>query len=123
VTLVDTSIWIDHFRQGDALLAQLLRQRLVVMHPFVLGELAIGNLPRRRAILADLQDLTQVIVAEHQEVMSFIEHERLFGTGIGYLDAHLLAATRLTEETTLWTRDKPLLRVAERLSLAARLTH
>lgn len=121
--LVDTSVWIDHFRKGDELLAELLDRAEVVTHPFVIGELALGQLPRRQAVLADLRGLPQVTVAHHDEVMHFIERERLFGTGIGYLDAHLLAGVRLTSGVALWTRDKPLLTVAERLSLAARVVH
>ena len=121
--LVDTSVWIDHFCKGDELLADLLGREQVVMHPFVIGELAMGHLPRRLAILADLRDLPQVTVAQHIEVMHFIERGRLFGTGVGYLDAHLLAGVSLTSGAALWTRDKQLLAVAERLSLAAHLAH
>lgn len=121
--LVDTSVWIDHFRKGDERLADLLERAQVVTHPFVIGELALGRLPRRDALLADLRDLPQASVADAGEIMLLIEQESLFGSGIGYLDVHLLAATRLTPDTSLWTRDKRLSAVAERLSLATRMAH
>jgi len=123
VILVDTSVWIDHFRKGDERLADLLERAQVVTHPFVIGELALGRLPRRDALLADLRDLPQASVADAGEIMLLIEQESLFGSGIGYLDVHLLAATRLTPDTSLWTRDKRLSAVAERLSLATRMAH
>jgi predicted nucleic acid-binding protein len=123
VILVDTSVWIDHFRTADELLADLLSSKAVLTHPFVIGELALGNLRHRNEILMDLEDLPQVVVAEDAEVMRLIDAESLFGLGIGYVDAHLVAATRLTPDASLWTRDRRLAAVAERLSIAARLTH
>lgn len=101
----------------------LLDRGQVLIHPFVIGELAIGNLRQREVVLQDLKDLDRVVVADDQEVMRFIEAERLFGLGLGYVDAHLLASVKLTPETFLWTRDKRLSAAAERLSLAARVTH
>lgn len=121
--LVDTSVWIDHLRSGDALLAGLLDEGQVLSHPFIIGELALGNLRQRESILADLLELPQAFAAGDDEVMHFIDRERLFGFGIGYLDAHLLAATRLTQGAALWTRDRRLSAAAERLSLAARAVH
>jgi predicted nucleic acid-binding protein len=118
VILVDTSIWIDHLRQGNEKLAQLLRAGQVLAHPHVIGELALGNLQNRRAVLDALQDLPHVSVATDREVLRFIETNTLFGIGIGYLDAHLLAAVRLSPGTTLWTRDKRLLAASTRLGLA-----
>jgi predicted nucleic acid-binding protein len=119
VILVDTSVWIDHLRSGDAILAGLLDEGQVLSHPFIIGELALGNLRQRETILADLLELPQTFVAGDDEVLHFIHRAGLFGIGIGYLDAHLLAATRLTPGALLWTRDKRLSAAAQRLSLAA----
>jgi predicted nucleic acid-binding protein len=123
VILVDSSLWIEHLRRRDAILMDLLDRGQVLIHPFVIGELAIGNLRQREVVLQDLKDLDRVVVAGDEEVMRFIEAERLFGLGLGYVDAHLLASVKLTPETFLWTRDKRLSAAAERLSLAARVTH
>jgi predicted nucleic acid-binding protein len=123
VILVDSSVWIDHLRRTDEILTDLLDRAQVMTHPFVIGELAIGNLRPRNVVLDVLRKLDRVIVARDDEVLRFIEQERLFGLSLGYVDVHLLAAARLTPETTLWTRDKRLSAAAERLSLAARVTH
>jgi predicted nucleic acid-binding protein len=117
VILVDTSVWIDHFRRGDATLARLLGNGAVVGHPWVTGELALGNLTRRDEILRLLAALPQATRARTHEVLRLIEQEALCGAGIGYVDAHLLAAARLTADTRLWTGDKRLLAVATRLGL------
>ncbi len=117
--LVDTSVWVDHLRAGDKALASLLDGALVLVHPFVIGELALGHLRQSDLVLGALQDLPQATVATDQEVLAFIRHHALPGLGIGYVDAHLLASTRLTADAFLWTRDKRLLAVAERLGLAA----
>ncbi len=106
--LVDTSIWIDHFRRRDERLVELLSNGQVWMHPFVLGELALGNLVPRSEIIAELKNLPQIDVATDGEVLEFIGTQNLFGLGIGYVDAHLLAAMRITPGVTLWTRDKRL---------------
>lgn len=116
--LVDTSVWVDHFRADDAVLAGLLTRGRVLTHPFVIGELALGNLRQRTAILNELLALPQADVAADDEVLSYIGREALFGQGIGYVDAHLLAAVRLMPGVLLWTRDKHLLPVAGQLSLA-----
>lgn len=118
--LVDTSVWVDHLRKGDPALARLLDNGMVLAHPFVIGELALGNLRQRDLILTALQDLPRAVAATEQEVLLFIDQHALAGAGIGYVDAHLLAAVRLTAGATLWTRDKRLLGVAQRLDLAAR---
>lgn len=106
--LVDTSIWVQHFREGEPELIQLLDRGRVLGHPFVVGELALGNLPDRTTVLHWLERLPQALVARHDEVFQFIIAERLAGEGIGYVDACLLAATRLTPEALFWTRDRRL---------------
>jgi hypothetical protein len=119
VILVDTSVWVDHFRKGDQALARLLFNSQVLMHPFIVGELSLGILRQREVILTALHDLPQAKVATEKEVLHFIEENALPGSGIGHVDAHLLAATRLTPGTALWTRDRRLFEVAARLALAA----
>ena len=115
--LVDTSVWIDHLRAGEAALAERLKAGQVLTHPFVIGELALGNLRGRETVLGALQDLPQASVASDREVLHFIERHALFGIGIGYIDAHLLAAVRLTPGSALWTHDKRLAAAAEKLGL------
>jgi predicted nucleic acid-binding protein len=119
VILVDTSVWVGHFRDHDARLAALLNAAQVLMHPFVLGELAMGNLASRPQLLADLRALPVIGAAMEDEVLGFIERQRLFGLGIGYVDAHLLAAVQLAAGARLWTLDKRLVTAAARLGLAA----
>jgi predicted nucleic acid-binding protein len=123
VILVDTSVWIDHFRLASAILTELLGSRRVLGHPFVLGEVALGNLRRRDQILRVLRRLPQAASASHREVLQLVDSEALFGRGIGYVDAHLLAAVRLTPEAKLWTRDRRLQAVAAELGVAAVLSH
>ena len=115
--LVDTSVWIDHFRQGDAALTTALEAGQVGMHSFVLGELACGNLRSRVEVLSLLQALPAMPVNTDQEVLFFIDRHELMGRGIGYVDAHLLASARLGS-TQLWTRDKRLRAVASEMGLA-----
>ena len=121
--LVDTSIWVDHLRVGDERLAALLDGGEVLAHPFVIGELALGNLRQRNVFLSELLRLPQADVASDEEVLGLIDREKLFGRGIGYVDAHLLAATRLTTDTRLWTHDRTLNAVAAELGLAAAVLH
>ena len=121
--LVDSSIWIDHIRARDELLATLLARHEVLAHPFIIGEVALGNIRNRNAVLGRLEELPRAELATDEDVLSLIEQHRLYGLGIGYVDAHLLAATRLTPATSLWTRDRRLRDVAVELHLAARLTH
>lgn len=118
--LLDTSIWIDHLRQGDGQVTLALQSCRVLTHPFVIGELACGNLKSRTSLLALLTNLPKARTAQDQEVLRFIEHHKLMGQGIGYIDAHLLAATALTESARLWTRDKRLDALAHGLGLAYR---
>jgi hypothetical protein len=118
VILVDTSVWIDHLRAGNRLLVELLEAGNVLVHPFVIGEIALGNLKQRGLILGALADLPQAVVARDDEVMPFIEGSGLFGRGIGYLDVHLLASIRLTVGSLLWTHDRRLRDIAEQLGMA-----
>lgn len=114
--LVDTSVWVDHLRIGDPELAALLQDGRVLVHPWVVGELALGQLWGRSEVLGLLQNLPHATVATDLEVLNLIEARHLFGLGIGYVDAHLLAATLLTG-AGLWTRDKRLAAAASRLGL------
>jgi len=116
--LVDTSVWVDHLRRGDTQLAELLEGGGVVMHPFVVGEIACGTLADRPLILELLQALATVVVADNDEALGFIERHGLYGKGIGFIDVHLLASVALTAGASLWTRDKRLHSVAEELGLA-----
>jgi hypothetical protein len=118
VILVDTSVWVDHLRAGDEGLSALLDAGHVLTHPFVAGELALGHLRQPELVLHMLANLPQATVATDAEVLQFIGRHALSGTGIGYVDAHLLAAVRLTAAASIWTRDKILLGVAKRLDLA-----
>jgi predicted nucleic acid-binding protein len=116
--LVDTSVWVDHLRRGDAQLVDLLDRAKVVMHPFVVGEIACGSLRDRSSILELLQNLPAAAVADSAEVLGFIERHVLHGQGIGYVDVHLLASVALTQGAQLWTRDKSLHAVAVALRCA-----
>jgi predicted nucleic acid-binding protein len=118
VILVDTSVWVDHFRVGVADLVSALNDGEILMHPFVLGELACGNFRKRSHALALLRELPLAREATHDEVMAMIDERRLMGRGIGYVDAHLLAAVAITPEARLWTRDASLSRLAASLGLA-----
>lgn len=110
--LADTSIWIDHFRRGDNDLVKIIGNDLLLCHPAVIGELALGSLRDRTTVLTFLRAQRETIVATHDEVMTLIERHNVFSMGIGYTDAHLLASVLLDQRTSLWTRDK-------RLKLAA----
>jgi predicted nucleic acid-binding protein len=121
--LVDTSVWIDHLARGDTELQSLLEEGEVLMHPYIAAEIALGSLKQRDETVGALQALPEIPTARHVEVMAFLNNERLFGIGIGYVDLHLLAATRLAPGTTLWTRDRRLLQAALKLNLAAFAAH
>ncbi len=116
--IVDTSIWVDHLRRNNELLASLLDDGRVLVHPFVIGEVALGQMRQRKIILAALLDLPRSQVATEEEVLGFIERHTLSGRGVGYIDVHLLAAARLTAGAALWTRDRRLHAVADALGLA-----
>jgi predicted nucleic acid-binding protein len=117
--LVDTSIWVGHFRDGRPRLASLLDDGAVLGHPWVVGELSLGMLSRRTETLRLLRRLPQSEVATMAELDAFIERRQLHGIGIGYVDAALLAAVALTPDARLWTGDKRLRAAATRLDLAA----
>jgi len=106
--LVDTSVWVDHLRAGDDELVTLLEEGRVLVHPFVIGEIACGILADRAETLDLLANMPAAPCAEHHEVLAFVEQHRLYGKGIGYVDAHLLASVALTPGTRLWTRDRRL---------------
>ena len=118
VILVDTSIWIEHLRSHDQNLSTLLDRGLVLTHPFVVGELAVGNLRQRAMVLDNLRRLPKARLATDREVLDFIERNRLWGRGVGYLDVHLLVATKLSEFASFWTADNRLATVAAGLKLA-----
>lgn len=115
--LVDTSVWLAHFRQRNDVLANLLDFDLVMVHPLILGELACGTPPNRLQTLGDLGSLQQVQQASVREVIDFIERERLFGLGCGLIDLQLLASTLLTQGVALWSMDKRLCTLAERFGV------
>jgi predicted nucleic acid-binding protein len=116
--LVDTSVWVDHLRGGVAALAVALEQGVVLTHPFVLGELACGNLKNRSEVLRLLAELPSPPMATDAEALKFIESRALMGRGIGYIDVHLLASVVLDGSARLWTRDSRLAAVAGKLKLA-----
>ncbi|MBC7586673.1 MAG: PIN domain-containing protein [Tardiphaga sp.] len=119
--LIDTSIWIDHFRKQNARLSAALIRGDALMHAFVLGELALGREQRFAEIFKDLMDLPSAKIASPNEVLRLISRQALAGSGIGYVDAHLVASALLMPDVRLWTRDKRLRAVAERLSISAEM--
>lgn len=116
--LVDTSVWVDHLRYGDDELIKQLEAGQTLVHPFVIGELACGNLSNRSEVLRLLHDLPRAPMATNEEVLILIEKNVLMGLGIGFIDAHLLAATLLAYGSRIWTRDKRLHLVADELNLS-----
>jgi predicted nucleic acid-binding protein len=117
MVLVDTSVWISHLREKNARLANLLNDGEVVCHPFVVGELACGNLRNRTEILSLLKSLPMSVEAEHEEVLQFIDSNKLMGKGLGYMDIHLMASAVLTG-IPIWTLDKKLGQVANVLRIS-----
>lgn len=115
--LPDTSVWIDHLRVADGQLTQILARKNALCHPFVIGEIALGAIPKRESVLRLLRALRQPQIATHDEVLQFIEQHSLFRRGIGFVDAHLLASVLLTPEARLWTRDKRLRAIATELGV------
>ncbi len=119
--LVDTSIWIDHLHHSEPALVTLLRDASVCIHPMIIGELALGTLRDRSSFLALLADLPSTPEASSAEVLHFIETNALFGVGLSLVDAHLLAAVRLSARDHLWTRDSRLRAAADALGVSADL--
>ncbi|MEO6991551.1 MAG: PIN domain-containing protein [Candidatus Baltobacteraceae bacterium] len=116
--LVDTSVWVDHLRLGNAALEQLLKQELVATHPFIIGELSCGNIRNRASVLADLEELQSVSVVDHDEVMHLVTHRGLSGIGIGWVDAHVLTSA-VVSNCRIWSLDKALMRAAAELEINA----
>ncbi len=116
MTLVDTSVWVDHLRARNPRLSSFLRDGQVICHPFVVGELACGNLRNRQEVLGLLAALPEATIAEHREVLQLVESGRLFGRGLGWVDAHLLASALLAG-SAFWTLDRPLRKAAAALRL------
>ena len=116
--LVDTSVWVAHLRVADRQLSALLLEEAVLCHPFVVGELACGTLNRRSEILGLLRQLPQAPVVEQDEVLAFVDAHTLMGSGLGWVDVHLLASATLAGER-VWTRDRRLAQAARRLGVAA----
>jgi hypothetical protein len=117
IVLADTSVWIDHWRRRNDRVALLLESNSLVVHPFVRGEIALGHISARAAVLADLALLDPPTVAENREVFALIERTPLWGRGIGWVDAHLLASA-LLDRIHLWTLDRPLAQVARDLGVS-----
>ena len=117
--IVDANIWIDHLRVANLALSGLIQRRRILVHPYTIGEIALGSFAKRNDVLDQLAMLPAAPAAEHHEVLAFIDRHALFGTGIGYVDSHLLASARLVETGKVWTRDRRLHAVAERLGIAS----
>ncbi len=115
--LVDTSVWVDHLRHTDPALQEQLRNNNVLIHPMVVGELAMGQFPSRTAFFADVLKLPVVAHASHREVLEMIEIRRLFGRGIGFIDCHLLASARIGK-VQIWSRDRRFMTVAAEMGVA-----
>ena len=120
--LADTSIWIDYFRSGDADFSSLLMSARVLVHPCVGGEVALGGLPSQNPNMRVLLELDVAVVATDDEVLRLIQQEGVGGSGVGYVDCHLLTSTRLTPGAMLWTHDRRLYALARRLGLARPMT-
>jgi predicted nucleic acid-binding protein len=118
MTLADSSVWIDHFRRGNAALGELLRNGHVLCHPFIVGELACGQLPSRASTIQLLRTLPEAPMLHHEEVLLLVERHRLMASGIGWLDAHLLGSALLAD-AKLWTFDAALAKAAAKLDRQA----
>jgi predicted nucleic acid-binding protein len=117
VILVDTSVWIDYLASRDGTMQRLLEGGLVLGHPFVTGEIAMGQLKPRAPILDSFSKLPRAVTASHAEVMTLMDRQTLYGMGIGYVDAHLLSSALLTDDCAIWTRDKRLARAASKIGV------
>ena len=107
MVLIDTSVWVSHLRHGNSRLQKLLQEGRVAIHPFIIGELACGNISNRTEIISLMQSLPMLDLVEHEELLLFIEHNKMMGSGLGFVDVHLLAAAMLAG-IPLWTQDKKL---------------
>jgi predicted nucleic acid-binding protein len=123
VILADSSVWIGYLRWGNPALADLLDRRQIAMHPFIVGEIALGNLKDRERAIRQLRAIKQLRVASDEGVLTMIEQRKLSGVGIGYVDAHLIAAALVADDVGLWTHDKALAAIADRLGIAAKPLH
>ena len=117
MVLVDTSVWVNHFRRGEHRLAMLLMDAEVACHSFIIGELAFGNIGNRTEILNLLRSLPLAPTINLDEYLYFVEHNQLYGIGIGFVDVHLLASAKLAG-VPLWTNDKKLQQAAFSLDLS-----
>ena len=116
--LVDTTVWVDHFRNPEPELLEHLEMDAILMHSMVIGELACGNLSNRETVLRDLRELPRIPETAHEPVLSLIESERLMGRGVGFIDFHLLCSALQQDDVSLWTRDTRLHQVAEDFGVA-----
>lgn len=116
--LVDSSIWIKHLRNTDTTLVRLLGDNQVLVHPFIIGEIACGNFSNRSEVLSELRDLPFLPVTSDDEVLYFIEQNKMMRRGIGYIDAHLLASVALAPPARLWTQDRQLKAISDTMNLA-----
>ena len=116
MVLVDTSVWISHLRDSNSYLEELLNEGIVLCHPFIMGELACGNIINRNEILSLLKSLPMANIAAHDEVLKFIEDRKLARKGLGYLDVHLLASSILSD-SVIWSLDKKLSEIAMGLNI------
>lgn len=114
--LADASVWINHLRRGDKNFSSVLSEEMVLTHPFIIGELALGQIRNRRQFLHDLSLLPQAALARDSEVMAWVEKNRMYGKGIGWVDAHLLVSSLLSH-ADLWTEDSALKRAARSLGV------
>jgi predicted nucleic acid-binding protein len=121
VICAGTNVWVDHFRREEPMLSALLAGEDAVVHPYVIGELALGHLPNRTTTLAFLHELRQAPIADRAAVLALVDAAGLVATGIGYVDVHLLASMQLAPGTRLWTRDRRLRAAAFKLGLSAEL--
>ena len=120
--LVDTSVWVDHFRNPEPGLRKLLNAGDVLMHAMIVGEIACGNVPNQAEVLQKMNHLPAIDESSHAEVLSMIGSKSLMRRGIGYIDAHLICSVLNCEGVTLWTRDRRLRQVAEALGIACLLS-
>ena len=121
--LADTLVWVDHFRSGDPTLGQLLQDRRIVQHPYVIGELAMGNLPDRPRTLVMLEQLARVETAHDNEVMQLVGSRSLHGKGLSWIGAHLLASALISPHCRWWSRDRRLNATAFSLGVGAQMHH